>query len=72
MEPGQRMQLLSFCTPVKGRGFGEEHSVSGRCVSGTIVSSFRTSSVGNTSVWREEYHEHHAQLGFLAFLTEPC
>lgn len=50
MQPGQRMQLLSFCTLVKGRGFGEEHSVSGRCVSGTIVSSFRTSCVGNTSV----------------------
>lgn len=45
MEPGQRMQLLSFCTAVKRKGFGEEH-----CVSGTIVSSFRSSCVGNTSV----------------------
>lgn len=50
VEPGERMQPLSFRTVVKGRGFGEEQCVSGRCASGTVVSSFRASCVGNTNV----------------------
>lgn len=72
VEPGQGMQLLSLCSAVKGRGFGEEQCVSGRCVGGTIACSFRT---GLLVIPVSEERSSACILpswAFWVFLPEPC